>query len=111
MGAAGIGLFTLPKVSKVRPESLFSTQLMGGLEGQACESLSQGAEVKRVNVEDDMRALGLQGGHRWGWAGALHMGASWHTQQMALFLLVWWDMFQEGAEVPGEDAEAVGGEG
>ena len=48
MGAAGIGLFTLPKVSKVRPESLFSTQLMGGLAGQARELLSQGAEVKRV---------------------------------------------------------------
>ena len=111
MGAADIGLFTLPKVSKVRPESLVSTQLMGGLAGQACESLSQGAEVKRVNVEDDLSAVGLQGGHCWWWAGALHMGASWHTQRTALFLLVWWDVFQEGAEVPGEDAEAVGGEG
>ena len=34
-----------------------------------------------------------------------------HTQQTAPFLFVRWDMFQEGAVVPGEDAKAVDGDG
>lgn len=47
----------------------------------------------------------------WGGQGCSMWEHPGHVQQTAPFLFVLWDMFQEGAEVPGEDAKAVGGEG
>lgn len=109
MEAAGIGLFMPPKASNGRSESLFSTQLMAELAGQAQEPPSRGAEVRGVSASECSGPA--REGPIWGGQGHSMWEHPGYIQQTAPFLFVLWNMFQEGAEVPGEDAKAVGGEG